>query len=77
MRLLIHCGFDDGPQTLIKENATEDDVTMIREAMNEAPDVILSVDCRLAPDGPDGNRLIRVGAIQSVTERYAVPGDEV
>jgi hypothetical protein len=77
MRLLIHCDFDGGPQTLIKENATEDDAAMIREAMNEAPDVILSVDCRLTPDGPDRNRLIRVGAIQSVAERQIMPLDEV
>ena len=69
MRLLIKCQFDNGPQALIKENATEGDTRVLRNAMDGDPDDVLQVVCRVTPDGPDRERLIRAGCIRSVTER--------
>jgi hypothetical protein len=77
VRLLIQCQFDNGPETLIKENATAADTTVLRNAMNGHPENVLWVVCRVTPDGPDKKRLIRTGRIRSVTEQYATPSDEV
>jgi hypothetical protein len=69
MKLLIECEFDDGPQTLIKVNATDGDARVLRAAQHGDPDDVLGVVCRVTEDGPDRQRLIRAGCIRSVTER--------
>jgi hypothetical protein len=77
MRLLIKCQFDNAPQTLIKENATEGDARVLRAAMNGDPEAMFGVVCRITPDGPDRERLILARCIRSVTEQYPTPSDEV
>jgi hypothetical protein len=77
VRLIIECEFDNGPQTLIKENATAEDAERVGAAMNGDPGDVIQVTCRLTPTGPDRPRLIRAGAIRSVTERQIVPCKEI
>jgi len=62
MWLLIECAFEDGPQTLIKDPASEADVRAIQASADD-PDTVLGIRCRLTPDGPDRLRLVRVGCI--------------
>jgi hypothetical protein len=66
MTLFINCIFGDGPQTLIKVNATDADVAAIEAAMSGDPGDVLRVVCRTTSQGKDHERLIRAGAIRSV-----------
>jgi len=70
MRLLITCEFTDGTQVLIKDPATEADYDVLTAAQNGDPDDVLTLSCRTRPDGPDRDRLIRAGAIRSVTRDH-------
>jgi hypothetical protein len=70
MRLLITCEFRTGTQVLIKDPATEADYEVLTAAQDGDPDAVLSVTCRIRPDGPEYERLIRAGAIRSVTRDY-------
>ena len=67
MRLLIECEFSNGTQVLIKDPATEADYDVLTAAQSGDPDAVLGVLCRIRPDGPERERLIRAGAIRSVT----------
>jgi hypothetical protein len=66
MILLIYCLFDDGPQTLWKVGATDDDVRAIKRAMAGNPKSVIGIVCRATPGGADTERLIRAGVIRSV-----------
>ena len=70
MRLLITCEFSDGTQVLIKDPATEADYEVLTTAQDGDPDDVLSVSCRIRPDGPARERPIRAGSIRSVTRDY-------
>jgi hypothetical protein len=70
MRLLITCEFSNGSQVLIMDPATDADFEALTRAQAGDPDAVLSVPARITKRGPVHDRLIRAGAIRSVTRDY-------
>jgi hypothetical protein len=68
MELHITCDFPEGPQILVKLDATEADLTAVRNAMDGDPQAAFSIECRLASGVhlEPRQRLIRAGVIRCV-----------
>ena len=68
MRIFIVLMDEDSIQTLIKPNATEDDIRVLTDAQHGNPDEIFGVPCQVTPKGPVRERLIRAGNIRAVVK---------
>jgi hypothetical protein len=82
MRLIVNCMFGDFRQTYWIVGAADADRWALRDAMAGPGDGVVSIMARMSEMGTesdldgDHERLIRTGAIQSITiERNFVPSD--
>lgn len=65
MELHITCEIAGKPQTLIKDNATDHDLTVARNMMELPPAKVVTIKARVA-GATERDYTIRAGAIQAV-----------